>query len=79
VRFPVDWLAGPPCDSEEEPDTSLAFRVAVMDDVAENEVAGIDTDPDLLTGLADSTAGNRFPGLQMPRRGAQLTVGITGT
>jgi hypothetical protein len=54
----VDGLAGPSRGGEEEPDAALALGVAVVDDVGEGEVGGVDADADLLGRFADRAAGN---------------------
>jgi hypothetical protein len=58
VGLPVDGLAGPSRGGEEEPDAALALGVAVVDDVGEDEVCGIDANADLLGRFADGAAGN---------------------
>ncbi len=65
ARLPVDGLTGPSGDGEEEPDASLAFGVAVVDDVGENEIAWVDDDARFLVCLADAPLHDGFPGFQV--------------
>ncbi len=74
----VNWLARPARRGEEDPDAALAFGVAVVDDVGEEEVGGVDIDAGLLGRFADSAAGHGLAVLQVPGRGTQLAVGVAG-
>jgi hypothetical protein len=44
MRLQVGWLALPPDSGEEEVDACLAFGAAVVNDVAEGQVGGVDQD-----------------------------------
>jgi hypothetical protein len=70
VGFPVNRFARPARRGEEDPDAALAFGVAVVDDVGEDQVGGVDTDAGFLGRFADSAAGNGLSVLQVPGRGS---------
>jgi hypothetical protein len=55
---------------KKNPDAPLAFGIAVVDDVGEDEVGGIDADAGLLSRLSDRAGRNRLAVLQMPGRRA---------
>ena len=50
----------------------------MVHDVGEDEVGGVDTDAGLLGRFADGAAGDGLALFQVPGRGAQLAVGVSG-
>ena len=71
VPFPVKRRARPARSGEEDPDAPLPFRVAVVDDVGEHEVGGVDADAGLLGRFADGAFGDGLAVLQVPAGGGQ--------
>jgi hypothetical protein len=68
MRLQVGWLALPPGGAEEHADACLAFRVAVVHDMPEDQVGRIDQDARLLTCFADHALDHGLARLQVPRR-----------
>src|SRR5690625_2186696 len=74
VGFVVDGLPRPTAGGEEEPDTGLSLRAAVVGDVDALQDVGSDVDADLVGDLAQRTVDHRFAGLQVAAGNAQFPV-----
>jgi len=66
MRLQVDRLPLPPGGTEEHADTCLAFGVAVMHDMPEDQVSWIDQDACFLPCFADHALDHGLAGLQVP-------------